>query len=227
MKILVINGSPKRDRSDTMHLTRAFVDGMNEVQQNEVTQINVIERNIKYCTGCFTCMRNGGECIHHDDMPQILHEITHSDLQIISFPLYCYGMPAPLKAMMDRMVSLVSLKMEANDDHYQHPAQADLSRQRYVMISGCGFPNSEHNFEGAVKQFQLMFGDGATIITVPEAPLFNIPIADPVTKPFLQIMRKAGHEFAENGVISDETMQRLAIPMIPEEEYASTHNASL
>ena len=36
MKILILNGSPKRDASDTMHLTRAFTDGMNEVQENEI-----------------------------------------------------------------------------------------------------------------------------------------------------------------------------------------------
>ena len=28
MKILVINGSPKGERSDTMKITRAFVEGM-------------------------------------------------------------------------------------------------------------------------------------------------------------------------------------------------------
>lgn len=75
MKILILNGSPKRDKSDTMHMTRAFVKGMNEIMQNEVTVIDVIDKQIKYCTGCFTCMRNGGTCIHKDDMGEILKQI--------------------------------------------------------------------------------------------------------------------------------------------------------
>ena len=33
-------------------------------------------------------------------MPGILEEILASDLLIWSFPLYCYGMPAPLKALL-------------------------------------------------------------------------------------------------------------------------------
>ena len=91
MKILVINGSPKKEKSDTMHITRAFLDGMNEVSQNEVHIIHAIDKHIEYCTGCFACMRNGGNCIHNDDMRGILEEILDSDLLIWSALLLRYA----------------------------------------------------------------------------------------------------------------------------------------
>ena len=150
MKILVINGSPKKDKSDTMHITRVFLDGMNGVSENEVHTIHAIDKHIEYCTGCFACMRNGGNCIHNDDMRGILEEILDSDLLIWSYPLYCYGMPAPLKALLDRTLPLSSMAMQKVGERYEHVGQADFSHLKYVMICGCGFPNSKHNFEPAV-----------------------------------------------------------------------------
>ena len=88
MKILVLNGSPKRDKSDTMHITRAFLDGMKEAAPQDIHIIHTVDQHIEYCTGCFSCMRNGGSCIHNDDMKAILVEILDSDLLLLSFPLY-------------------------------------------------------------------------------------------------------------------------------------------
>ena len=43
MKILVLNGSPKRDKSDTMHITRAFLEGMRDAVPQEIHEIDVID----------------------------------------------------------------------------------------------------------------------------------------------------------------------------------------
>ena len=227
MKILALNGSPKRDKSDTMHITRAFLDGMNEVAENGIKIINVIDQHIEYCTGCFACMRNGGDCIHHDDMRGILEEILESDLLIWSYPLYCYGMPAPLKALLDRTLPLSSMAMQKVGDRYEHVGQADFSHLKYVMICGCGFPNSKHNFEPAVMQFIRCFPNEHTMITVPESPMFNAPEAAVVTEPRLALIKKAGKEYAESGTIGEDLLNEITSPMIPEEQYAQIVNGTV
>ena len=227
MRILVFNGSPKRDKSDTMHITRAFLDGMNDTENNEIHIIDVIDMHIVYCTGCFSCMRNGGNCIHGDDMRTILEEILESDLLIFSFPLYCYGMPAPLKALLDRTLPLSSMAMQKVGDRYEHVGQADYSHLKYVMVCGCGFPNSRHNFEPAVAQFKNCFPNNHTIITVPESPMFNASEAAIVTKPRIALIKKAGKQYAETGAVQENILAEICSPMIPEEEYTAIVNATV
>ena len=224
MKILVLNGSPKKERSDTMCITRAFIDGMKEAGDYDVRIIHAVDKRIEYCTGCFYCMRNGGDCIHSDDMRAILEEILDSDLLIWSYPLYCYGMPAPLKALLDRTLPLSSMAMHKVGDRYEHVGQADYSRLRYIMICGCGFPNSEHNFEPAVAQFKNCFPCDHTVITVPESPMFNAPEAAEVTAPRLAKVKESGRQYAATGAIDPVLLADICSPMIPEEVYAEIVN---
>lgn len=224
MKILVLNGSPKAERSDTLHMARAFVGGMNDFCENEVTTVHVIKMHIEYCTGCFVCKKNGGTCVHTDDMEEILRRIAESDVVIYSFPLYCYGMPAPLKNLVDRLMPLSSWEMRREDNgKYGHTMHEGLGSIRYVMLCGCGFPNSKHNFEGAVRQFELKFPDNHTIITVPESPMFNIPQAKEATEPRLKLLREAGRQYAAGG-IDGALLREVQSPMIPEEIYAQFAN---
>ena len=227
MKILVLNGSPKKEKSDTLHITKAFLDGMNEVSAQDVHIIHTIEKHIEYCTGCFTCKRSGGTCIHNDDMREILDEILESDLLVFSFPLYCYGMPAPLKALLDRTMPLSSLAMQKVGDRYEHVGQADFSHLHYLMLCGCGFPNSKHNFEPAVAEFKLCFPNNHTIITVPESPMFNVPQAAEVTVPRLKLVKQAGKQYVQTGGIAPELLAEISSPMIPEDTYAAIANAGV
>ena len=157
-------------------------------------------------------------------MRDILERITDSELLLFSFPLYCYGIPAVLKNLIERLLPLSGIAMKKVGERYVHVAQADLSRQKYLMICGCGFPNSAHNFEPAAEQFRLMFPCGNTVITVPESPMFNAPEAAAVTVPRLELVKAAGKQYAESGEISAELLDGIGSPMIPEEEYAKIVN---
>ena len=227
MRILVFNGSPKKERSDTMHITRAFLEGMQEAAPQDIRIIDVIDQHIEYCRGCFACKQNGGTCRHQDDMRGILEEILASDLLLFSFPLYGYGMPAPLKNLIDRTMPLSSMAMQKVGDRYEHVGQADYAHLRYLMICGCGFPNSKSNFEPAVAQFRLLFPNHHTIVTVPESPMFNAPEAAVVTVPRLALVRQAGRAYAESGAIDADLLAQIGSPMIPEETYAQIVNGGV
>ena len=227
MKILVFNGSPKKEKNDTMHITRAFLDGMEEVDKQEIKMVDVIDRHIEFCRGCFTCKQNGGHCVMKDDMREILEQIFASDLLLFSYPLYSYGMPAMLKNLIDRTLPLSSMAMTEVNGRYVHVGQRDYSHLKFLMICGCGFPNSRKNLEPANRQFELLFPAQHTILTVPESPMFNAPEAAVVTVPRLELVRKAGRQYAESGQIDETLLAEIGSPMIPEETYARIVNGSI
>ena len=210
-----------------MHITRAFLDGMKETAAQEIHPINVTDRHIEFCRGCFACKYNGGRCVINDDMRMILESMLASDLLLFSFPLYCYGMPAMLKNIIERTLPLSSMAMAEVDGRYVHVGQRDYSHLRYLMICGCGFPNSKRNFEPAIRQFELLFPNNRTILTVPESPMFSAPEAAAVTAPRLALLEAAGRQYAQAGRINAALLEEIGSPMIPEETYAKIVNGTI
>ena len=218
MKILVLNGSPKK-KSDTMVLTNAFLRGIKKNGSHEIFVMNIFEMKISSCRGCFGCWQvKNKHCVIDDDQNQILDLYPEVDLIIWSFPLYCFGMPSHIKAVLDRTIPLNQMKMEIVDGRTRHLPMVDFSKIHTVVISGCGFPNYEHNFEGLSRQCDLCFGN-LTKIFVPETPLLNIPEAKPVTEPKVLAFENAGEEYAKNFSLSPETIENLQSLMISKEDY--------
>ena len=219
MKVLVLNGSPKK-RSDTFRLTETLLKGLNRTQAHEVNIIHEIEKDIAPCRGCFGCWQKlDGHCVIQDDQNDILDMYRQADVIIWSFPLYCYGMPSHLKAVLDRTIPLVKMNMvQLEDGTVRHEALADFSRMHTLVICGCGFPDWEGNFDGLKKTCEICFG-GPDMVCVPEAPMLNVPEAAIVADPLLEKFEKAGEEYAASLTLSAETIAALETPMIPREEY--------
>lgn len=225
MKILVLNGSPKK-ASDTMRLTHSFVQGMNGNENHEVEIIDVIDKNIGPCLGCFGCWKlNEGRCVQNDDMNTILDKIKQSDIIIWSFPLYFYGMPSHIKAVLDRTLPLVKMSMKSMNGQIVHDALVDMSNKQYVVLSGCGFPHWEGNFDSLIKQCQNSFKRNLTMICVPETPMLNVKAAEPLATALLKKFEDAGLEYSANLSLSEKTTATLQTPMLPGDIYMQIVNA--
>ena len=224
MKVLVLNGSPKK-QSDTFRMTERFLKGLNAAGEHEVTVVNVIEKAIAPCKGCFGCWQQGeGHCLIGDDQNGILDLYRAADLIIWSFPLYCYGMPSHLKAVLDRTIPLMKMDMvQLSDGRVQHVPLADFSKLHTLVLCGCGFPDWEGNFDALKMQCKQCFGN-LTMVCVPETPMLNVPQAAVVADPLLDRFEAAGAEYAQSLCLSPETVARLETPMIPKEVYVSIVN---
>ena len=187
----------------------------------------MIDRHIAFCRGCFACKYNGGRCVIDDSMRELLEQMLKRDLLLFSFPLHSYGMPAALKNLVDRMLPLSSMAMTEVNGRYVHVRQREHSYLRFLMICGCGFPNSKRNFEPAVRQFELLFPEKHTILTVPESPMFSAPEAAVVTAPRLERVREAGRQYAQTGKIEAALLAEIGSPILPEETYAKIVNGTL
>ena len=227
MKILVLNGSPKK-KSDTFRLTDAFLRGMNRLGPHEARIVNVIDKEIAPCRGCFGCWQRGdGHCVIADDQNAILDLYREADVIIWSFPLYCYGMPSHLKAVLDRTIPLVKMNMARQPDGtVRHEPLVDFSKIHTLVICGCGFPHWEGNFDSLKQMCRVCFGD-PDMVCVPETPLLNVPEAAVVADPLLEKFQKAGEEYAAALRLSAETVAGLEKPMISAEEYIRNVNGGV
>ena len=165
MRVLVLNGSPKGDKSNTYRLTSAFLDGLRQTQPVKAETIEVGKLHLLPCRGCFACWsKTPGKCVLQDDMGGVIEKILAADVLIWSFPLYYFSIPGQLKLLIDRQLPM-SLPFMTDTDSGGHPSRYDRSGQRQVVISTCGFYTAEGNYDAVDAQVSRLCGaDGYTSV---------------------------------------------------------------
>ena len=227
MKILVVNGSPRGEISNTMNLTRAFLEGAGWAN---VETIDISKLGIRGCKGCFSCWeKTPGKCVINDSMAEGLPKIIEANVVIWSFPLYSCYFPGDMKNFMDRLIPLALPFMDKNAESGGHPLRYDLSQQRQFYISTCGFWTAEGNYDSIIalfkrggadvnyKELAIFCGQGGLFEAGEEAKEY--------TAPYLDIVRRAGKEYAEGG-IKEDTQTLLSQPILPRGVYESHADGS-
>lgn len=110
-EILAIFGSPRKKGSSET-LLEIFLEEFRGAKA-KVHSISVSEIKVNGCQGCRFCERSGF-CKIEDEMERLYQILRASDLIVISSPVFFYGLPSQLKAIIDRSQTLWARKHRLN-----------------------------------------------------------------------------------------------------------------
>lgn len=108
-KILILSGSSRKN-GNTQLMAETFAEECHKAGK-EVKIIELCDLQVNDCLACNYCMKNTGTCIQNDDMPAIVELLVSFDLLVFATPVYYGGIPARLKAVIDRFYALGSKNM--------------------------------------------------------------------------------------------------------------------
>ena len=109
MRIIGLIASPRGKESSTLRLVQAVLAGA-EKEGGETRLVDIYSLDIGYCTACGTCYATG-ECTLLDDFSDLFESILNADGIVLGAPNYIDSVPAPMKAVIDRMADAIHCQM--------------------------------------------------------------------------------------------------------------------
>ncbi|OIQ60318.1 putative NAD(P)H-dependent FMN-containing oxidoreductase YwqN [Moorella thermoacetica] len=145
--VIGIAGSPRRQGNSEL-LLDTVLEGA-RVKGATVEKIVLAGFKINPCRGCDYC--RSGQCIQRDDMDLLGPRLEQAAALVIASPIFFYGVPAQLKAMIDRSQVYWNRKHRLGK-----PIDREPGRNLGALIA-VGATRGEKLFTGAILTIKYFF----------------------------------------------------------------------
>ncbi len=220
MKVLLINGSLRGEKSHSLMVARKFTEGIREAAAADIRELHLGNMRIEHCTGCFCCWKvTPGQCAIRDDMDIIREAVLESDIIIFCFPLYFFGVPSKMKAVLDRLLPFklpYDGRLAVPGDINIMDFRQGFSQKKLVLVSSCAHASTDIVYEPVLRQFDLAWGEGTyERIFCPQGEILMLDQMKHILAAYLDKVKQAGMEIATEGRVSEDTVKKVNSPLIP------------
>jgi multimeric flavodoxin WrbA len=105
MKLLAINGSPRKKWNTAMLLEKSLEGAVSQGAETEL--VHLYDLNYKGCISCFACKIRGGKsygkCAVQDDLTPVLHKVKNVDALILGSPIYFTTVTGEMRSFVERL----------------------------------------------------------------------------------------------------------------------------
>jgi hypothetical protein len=227
MNIFAVNSSPRTGvASKTELMLDHLTAGMREAGA-QVEVVNLREKTIRSCIGCFTCWsKTPGRCIHQDDMSrELFPKWLAADLVVYATPLYYHTQNGLMATFRERTLPAIHpfIDHDGNGKSYHELRRRPFS---VAWLSVCGF-SDESEFDALSYYLNRTRHKDIRLVAEiyrPASEGMSRPEHEKVAKEILDATRQAGRELVDSLAVSPETMARIRQPLTDPESYAQMAN---
>ena len=223
MKIFAINSSPRAGgESKTEVMLDQLVEGMRDAGA-EVDVVNLREKKINPCIGCFACWtKTPGKCIQKDDMTaDLFPRWLAADLAVYASPLYYHTVNGAMSIFRERTLPAIQPFFETDDEgHLFHPLRTRVPPA--VWLSVCGLPH-DTEFDALSDYLNRTRHKDVSIVAEiyrPAAETMMNPVFAEKASDILDATRQAGRELVDTMAVSTATMARIRQPIVDPQRFA-------
>ncbi|HOS82406.1 MAG TPA: flavodoxin family protein [Methanolinea sp.] len=151
IKVLAFAGSPRRGGN-----SETLLDWVLQAMEQEggvaIEKVVLTEANVNPCRGCNACEKLN-KCVQRDGMDYLHDRIVDADCLILAAPIFCMGICAQAKALIDRFQVFRSRKFVLK---LPVVAPEKKGKRMGIFLSTAG-QNWDYVFDGAVPTVKCFF----------------------------------------------------------------------
>lgn len=228
IKVVAINGSPRKSRGLTAMVLTPFVEGLTEMGA-EVELFFASKLKVKpcVCSEMQCWYESPGECFIQDDMQMLYPKLKAARILILATPVYI-PLPGDMQNVINRLCPLLQPYLELRDGRTRARFHQDVNIQKIVLVSTGGWWEKE-NMSTVVQIVEELAANASVefsgALLRPHA--FLMQKDKKLTEEgeeILRAAREAGRQLIRDGKMSQETLDIISSALITEAELRRRYN---
>lgn len=166
MKVIAINGSPRKNANTATLLKKALEGASSQGAETEL--INLYDFNYKGCISCFACKRIGGKsygkCAINDDLAPIFKKIVEADALIFGSPIYFGDITGAIRSFMERLMFPYAVYEENYPSLFKKKISTGFIYTMNISDDYVDEAGYKHNFKITENFMRNIFGSSESLL---------------------------------------------------------------